>query len=90
MHPIFTTLTLDLTLNSEIDVNAKNFRQESALILATKNSHESTLKMLFSLNNINPFITDAKGNTVLHQMAQHGGSNIVDLILKNYVSFIYH
>ena len=70
----------------DIDVNRKNFRQESALILAAKNSHTSSLSFLYSLKNIDPFITDGKGNTALHFMAIKNDKNVVDIILNKYVS----
>jgi len=70
----------------DIDVNRKNFRQESALILAAKNSHTSSLSFLYSLKNIDPFITDGKGNTALHFMAIKNDKNVVDIILNQYVS----
>ena len=75
-----------LESNPDIDVNLKNFRQESALILAAKNSHASSLNFLYSLKNVDPFITDGKGNTALHFMAMANDKNVVDIILNKYVS----
>ena len=77
--------------NPDIDINAKNFKGESALILAAKSGNIDALKIL--INNggtILEFgISDNKGNTALHHAAKQGNLDILELLSLKFVS-IYH
>ena len=75
-----------LEVNPDLDINATNFRKESALILAVKNSHEASVNLLLKTKGIDAHIKDGKGSGTLHWMAQNGDQKIVKLILNQYVS----
>ena len=74
-----------LEVNPDLDINATNFRKESALILAVKNSHEASVNLLLKSKGIDAYIKDGKGSSTLHWMAQNGDQKIIKLILNQYV-----
>jgi ankyrin repeat protein len=75
-----------MELDPELDINVKNFRGQSAFILAAEQSHTDTLKYLLgSAKNLDVAIQDSKGNTALHYAAKNGNLEAMKAILDKYV-----
>ena len=76
--------------NPDIDINAKNFKGESALISAAKSGNLEALKILIKNDGscLEYTICDNKGNTALHHAAKHGHLDILELLFSKFVSII--
>lgn len=76
--------------NPDIDINAKNFKGESALISAAKSGNIEALKILMKNDGscLEYAICDNKGNTALHHAAKHGHLDILELLFSKFVSIV--
>ena len=73
--------------SSGIDVNAKNFKGESALLAAAKSPNNDALKTLLKHGKgIDFSVIDDKGNTVLHHAVKHGTIETLDILAAKFVN----
>lgn len=76
---------------TETDINAKNFKGESALISAIKSNNPEALNTLikFGGDNLDYNISDDKGNTGLHHAARLGNLMAVQTLSGKFVRSIH-
>ena len=66
-------------LKSKLDINALNKNQESCLMLACKNNHKLTMRLLLQ-HGANILQRDIMGNSLLHIASEAGYLNTVEVI----------
>lgn len=65
-----------------VNVNHRTVNQETSLLLAAKQGHESIVKMLLATQGIDIHIPDSSGNSPLNEAARGGHLSVVEQLLK--------
>lgn len=81
-------IIISILQDANVDINAKNFKGESALISAAKSGYNDCLYAIVKhAKEVDFSITDDKGNTCLHHAAKLGNLEAFTFLASNFVSF---
>ncbi|KAF3076556.1 Ankyrin repeat, PH and SEC7 domain containing protein secG [Trichoderma lentiforme] len=74
--------TVKTLLKKPINVNQKDEKGSTPLLLAARNGHEAVVKLLLAMPNINIKLMDGQDNTRLLRAASNGHDAVVKLLLS--------